>query len=40
MHSRQRGSTYGACGPFTRNKERTKKKIKKQETQGIFLKMN
>ena len=25
MHLRQTGFTYGACGPFTKNKERIKK---------------
>ena len=25
IHSRQPGFTYSACGPFTRNKERTQK---------------
>ena len=25
MHSRQRGFTYSACGPFTKNKERMQK---------------
>ena len=25
MHLRQPGFTYSACGPFTKNKERTKK---------------
>ena len=25
MHSKQPGSTYSACGPFTKNKERTQK---------------
>ena len=38
---KQSGVTYSACGPFTRNKERIKrKKIKKQEIQDIFIKMN
>ena len=25
IHSRQLGFTYGACGPFTKNKERIQK---------------
>ena len=25
MHLRQRGFTYSACGPFTKNKERIQK---------------
>ena len=25
MHLRQHGFTYSACGPFTKNKERTQK---------------
>ena len=38
---KQSGVTYSACGPFTRNKERIKrKKMKKQEIQDIFIKMN
>ena len=28
IHLRQPGLTYNACGPFTKNKERTKKKKK------------
>ena len=39
MHLKQHGFTYSACGPFTKNKERIKK-IKKQETQDIFIKTN
>ena len=39
MHLKQPGFTYSACGPFTKNKERIKK-LKKQEIQAIFTKMN
>ena len=39
MHLRQPGFTYSACGPFTKNKERIQK-LKKQEIQAIFRKMN
>ena len=39
MHLKQRGFTYSACGPFTKNKERMKK-LKKQHIQEIFIKMN
>ena len=39
MNLRQPGFTYGACGRFTKNKER-RKNITKQETQDIFMKMN
>ena len=27
MHLRQSGFTYSACGPFTKNKEKIKKRI-------------
>ena len=37
---RQSGVTYNAFGPFTKNKEKIKKKLKKQETQDIFIKTN
>ena len=37
MYLRQPGSTYSACGPLTKNKERIKK-IKKQEIHYIFIK--
>ena len=40
MNLRQPGFTYSACGPFNKNKERIKKKIKKQEIQDIFIKKN
>ena len=33
------GFTYSACRPFTKNKERIQK-LKKQEIQKIFTKMN
>ena len=39
MYLRQPGSTYSACGPLTKNKERIKK-IKKQEIHYIFIKAN
>ena len=39
MHLRQPGFTYGACGPFTKNKARIKNS-NKQEIQDIFIKMN
>ena len=39
MHLRQTGFTYGACGPFTKKKERIKK-LKKQEIQDTFIKTN
>ena len=39
MHLRQPGFTNSACGPFTKSKERIKK-LKKRETQDIFIKMN
>ena len=40
MYLRQPGFTYSACGPFTKNKERTQKNLKKQEIYGIFIKTN
>ena len=39
MHLKQPCFTYSACGPFTKIKERIKK-LKKQEIQDIFIKMN
>ena len=39
IHLKQIGFTYSACGPYTKNKERIKR-LKKQETQAIFTKMN
>ena len=39
MHLRQPGFTNSACGPFNKNKERTKK-WKEQEIQDIFIKTN
>ena len=38
MHLRQPGFTYSACGPFTKNKENTKIKKRKQEIRNIFIK--
>ena len=40
MHLKQPGFRYSVCDPFTKNKERMKKKLKKQENQGIFIKTN
>ena len=37
MHLKQPGFTYSACGPFTKNKERS---YKIQDIQAIFTKMN
>ena len=39
MYLKQPGFTYSACGPFTKNKEGIQK-LKKQEIQVIFTKMN
>ena len=39
MHLTQPRFTYSACNPFSKNKESIKK-LKKQETQAIFTKMN
>ena len=39
MHLKQSQFTYGACGPFTKNKERIQN-LKKQEIEDIFTKMN
>ena len=39
MHLREPGFTYSVCGPFTKKKKEFKN-LKKQETQGIFTKMN
>ena len=36
MHLKQRGFTYSACGPFTRNKVRIKKKKKTGDTSYIY----
>ena len=36
MYLRQSEVTYSTCGPFAKDKER----IKKQEIQDIFIKMN
>ena len=38
IHIIQRGFTYIACGPFTKNKERIQNS-KKQEIYDIFIKM-
>ena len=39
MHLRQPGFTKSAYGPLTKNKKEFKN-LKKQEVQGIFIKMN
>ena len=39
-HLNQPQFTYSACGPFTKNKERIQKNLKKQEIQDIFTEMN
>ena len=39
LHLRQPGFTCSACSPFTKNKEKIKK-LKKQEIQNIFIKIN
>ena len=39
MHLKQPGFNYSACGPFTKNKEKIQK-LKKQEIQAMFTKMN
>ena len=39
MHLKQPGFTYSACGLFTKNKDRIHK-LKKQQIQNMFLKMN
>ena len=36
VHLRQPGSTYSACGPFTRNKERTEKIMQTGNTDFTF----
>ena len=38
VHLRQPGFSYGACGPFTKNKQY--QNVKKQEILDISLKMN
>ena len=38
MHLKQRRFTYSACGPFTKNKERTEN-FMKLEIQTLFIKM-
>ena len=39
MHLERPGFTYSFCGSFTKNKER-RKKLKKKETQDLFIKTN
>ena len=36
MHLKQPGFTYSACGPFTKNKERTKKFVQTGNTDFIY----
>ena len=36
MHLKQRGFTYSACGPFTKNKERIQKFKEKGDTNYIY----
>ena len=36
MHLKQRGFTYSACGPFTKNKERIEKFIQNGNTDFIY----
>ena len=36
MHLRQPGFTYGACGPFTKNKERIEKFMRIVNTDFIY----
>ena len=39
MHLRQPQFIYSACGPFTKNKEKSKS-LKKPEIQNTFTEMN
>ena len=36
MHLKQSGFTYGACGPFSKNKKRIKKFIETGDTTYIY----
>ena len=36
MHLKQTGFTYGACGPFRKNKERTQKFIETGDSRYIY----
>ena len=38
MHLKQPGFTYSPCVPFTKNKDKIEKNLKKQEIQDIFIK--
>ena len=40
MHLRQTGSTYNACGPFTKNKEKIQKFKKTRDSRNTITKMN
>ena len=36
MHLKQRSFTYSACGPFTKNKERTEKFMQSRDADFIY----
>ena len=36
MHLKQPGFAYSACGPFTRNKERTEKFMQTENADSIY----
>ena len=36
MHLKQRGFTYSACGPFTKNKERIQKFMQTGDTNFVY----
>ena len=40
MHLRQPQFIYSACGPLTKNKERTQKFKETRDSQYIFIKTN
>ena len=40
IHLRQPRFTYSACGSFVKNKKKTKKNLKKQEIEEIFIRTN
>ena len=40
MHLRYPGFTYSACEPFTNNKEKECKNLKKQQIHDMFIKTN
>ena len=37
MHLKQPDFTYSACGPFTKNKEKIRKTIQKENTNYILI---